>query len=405
MSVVITGIGAVTPLGIGVRATWDAVLRSRNAVAPIQRFDASAFPVTFAAEAPDPGHPEDPSGLPPGALQDLKGRLAFAAASEAIAMAGLTTSGPRVGVCVGSEAARPPLADFAERMADGQLPGPEALARLAPGAPTRLVAAMVGAEGPMSTISTACTSSSQAIGEGLLRIRRGEVDVMIVGGVDVLVDPIMLTGFARLGALSTRNDAPASASRPFDLDRDGFVLGEGAGFMVIESEDHARGRGATMLGRLSGFGCSANAYRITDSPPDGRGARQSMQAALKDAGLTPEDIGYINAHGTSTQMNDASETQGILHAFGDAAQRTPVSSTKSMMGHLVAACGAVEAILCLLATREGVLPPTLNLDRPDPACDLHHVPKDARQQAVRHAMTNAFGFGGSNGTLIVSRMP
>ena len=225
---------------------------------------------------------------------------------------------------------------------------------------------------------------------------------MIVGGVDVLVDPIMVTGFSLLGALSTRNDDPRAASRPFDIDRDGFVLGEGAGFLVLESEAHARARGAEILGVLSGFGCSCNAYRITDSPPDGRGAAQSMTAALADAGISADQLGYINAHGTSTQQNDASETCGIQRALGSAVAQVPVSSTKSAMGHLVAACGAVEVILCLQAIRDSVLPPTLNLDRPDPACELAHVPLTARRAPVHHAMTNAFGFGGSNGSIVVS---
>ena len=270
-----------------------------------------------------------------------------------------------------------------------------------PAAPTHLAAQLSGAQGPMSTISTACTSSSQAVGEGLLRIRRGDADAMVVGGVDVLVDPLMITGFAKLGALSERNSDPQAASRPFDQERDGFVLGEGAGFMVIEAEELALSRGATPLAVLSGFGCACNAYRITDSPPDGRGAHQSMSLALEDAGLQPEDIGYINAHGTSTPMNDPSETQGIVRTFGS--HPVPVSSTKSMTGHLVAACGAVETIICILAIRNGWLPPTINLDQPDPQCALRHVPHVAEAAQIDHAMSNAFGFGGSNGSLIVSR--
>ena len=395
--VVITGIGLVTPLGLGVAATWERCLRGQSAVGRIQRFDPEGFPVTFAAEAPDP----DPTGA---TAPDLKGRLAVAAATEALRQAGWTEGGPRVGVCLGSEAERPSLAEVSHRMRTGLLPTAAELARLAPGAPTALVAALADAAGPTSTISTACTSSSQAVGEGLWRIRRGEVDAMIVGGVDVLVDPIMVTGFALLGALSLRNDAPERASRPFDRDRDGFVLGEGAGFLVLETRQRAQARGAEPLGLLSGFGCSCNAYRITDSPPDGRGAAQAMEAALRDAGLRPEDIGYINAHGTSTPMNDASETRGIHRAMGAVSRQVPVSSTKSVMGHLVAACGAVEAILARLAVREGLLPPTINLDNPDPECDLDHVAWTPREVRVRHAMTNAFGFGGSNGTLVVSAL-
>jgi 3-oxoacyl-[acyl-carrier-protein] synthase II len=216
------------------------------------------------------------------------------------------------------------------------------------------------------------------------------------------VDPIMVTGFSLLGALSTRNESPTQASRPFDLDRDGFVLGEGAGIMVLETESYARQRGAKIIGELRGFGCSCNAYRITDSPPDGRGAAQSMSAALEDAGLTPEQIGYVNAHGTSTLMNDSSESRGIWKVFGDHTPHLPVSSTKSMMGHLVAACGAVEAIITLLAVSRGRLPPTLNLDHPDPGCDLDHIRGAPRESHTRHGLTNAFGFGGSNGSLVLS---
>ena len=406
---VITGVGLVTPLGMGTEATWASVLRADSAVRRIARFDPTGFPVTIGAEAPDPGMtagalvPEHVAHL----LGDLKGRLAAAALAEALAQAGWIRPADRgddparVGVCMGSEAARPTLEDLAVRMHTGEPPSAHELARMAPNAPTVLAAAMAGAAGPQSTISTACTSSSQAVGEGLLRLRRGEVDAMIVGGVDVLVDAVMVTGFAKLGALSARNDDPAAASRPFDRDRDGFVLGEGAGMMVLETAEHAARRGAVPLGRVLGFGCSCNAYRITDSPPDGRGAFQSMTLALADAGLGPEDIDYINAHGTSTQMNDASETAGIHRAMGAEVERVAVSSTKSLMGHLVAACGAVEAILCLLAVRDGMLPPTRNLDHVDPDCVLNHVRHEARAATVRYAMTNAFGFGGSNGCLVI----
>lgn len=402
--VAITGIGAVTPHGVGVEAAWSGVLNGVNTIGPIRRFDARSFPVRFAAEAPEPATlPTVPASVR-SILLDLKGRLAAVAAAEALAMAKLPPLGPRLGVCLGSEAARPDLAELATRMRTGELPSAEELLRMSPEAPTRLVAAMAGAEGPMSTVSTACTSSSQSVGEGLLRIRRGEATAMIVGGVDVLVDPIMITGFAKLGALSQRNEDPATASRPFDLHRDGFVLGEGAGFLVIEDWDFAVARGAEILAELSGFGCSCNAYRITDSPPDGRGAAQSMEAALLDAQLGPDDIDYINAHGTSTPMNDSSEAAGILRALGGRGGAVPTSSTKSMTGHLVAACGAVEAIFCVLATRDGRMPPTRNLSQPDPACPLRHIIGGALEAPVRHALTNAFGFGGSNGTLVISRV-
>jgi 3-oxoacyl-[acyl-carrier-protein] synthase II len=402
-SVVITGYEMITPLGATAESTWAGLKEARSGIARIRRFDPSGFAVRFAAETQEPAidMSVELSEFGRSLLSDLKGKLAYAAAKKALEMAGIQEGGPRLGVCLGSEAARPHLSEIHQRIAQGSLPSPLELRCLGPNAPTELVAEMIAAEGPCSTVSTACTSSSQAVGEGMLRIRRGEADVMVVGGVDVLVDPIMVTGFSLLGALSTRNDAPEAASRPFDVDRDGFVLGEGAGFLILESERHAKARGADILGKLSGFGCSCNAYRVTDSPPDGRGAVQSMRAALADAGLNPGDIGYINAHGTSTAMNDASETRGIHRAFGPG-HAAMVSSTKSMMGHLVAACGAVEAIISLLAVRDGILPPTLNLDNIDPDCALNHIPHHAIERRISHAMTNAFGFGGSNGTLVVS---
>ena len=390
--VVITGVGMVTPLGADLAQTWENVCAGRSGIGPISRFDATDMPVTFAAEAAEvPAHPMDEG--------DLKLRLVLTALEEALRRSG-PVAGPQTGVCMGSEIGRPSLRTLAERLDDPTPPSEQELALLDPAAPTKWVACASGAEGPLSTVSTACTSSSQAVGEGLLKIRRGDADVMIVGGVDVLVDAIMVTGFAKLGALSERNDDPQAASRPFDQDRDGFVLGEGAGVLILEERSRALERGATILAELSGYGCSCNAYRITDSPPDGRGAYQSMAAALYDAGLRPEDIGYINAHGTSTPMNDPSEARGIQRVF---ARGVPVSSTKSSMGHLVAACGAVETILCVQAIRTGLLPPTINLERPDPACELEHIAMRARSAHIDHALTNAFGFGGSNGSLVVSR--
>ncbi len=377
--VVVTGIGMVTPLGVGVEPTWSAVLRGENGVRPITRFDATGFPVRLAAEAPVEGE---------GAA--LKAKLTELAAREALAMSGLV-GGERVGVCVGSEACRPPWQWLWRK----DLPTAEEVEALAPDAPTRQVAALAGALGPRSTVSTACTSSSQALGEAMQRIRRGEVDAMVCGGVDALSEPLMVVGFAKLGALSTRNDDPARASRPFDLHRDGFVLGAGAGFLVLEREAHARARGATVLAVAEGYGCSCNAWRITDSPPDGRGAYDAMRVAIEDAGLSPADIDYVNAHGTSTQQNDVSESMALARLF----DRVPTSSTKGMTGHLVAACGAVEAIFSILALRDGVMPGGRNLDEPDPSCPVNLV-RTATRAPLRHTLTNAFGFGGSNGSLI-----
>jgi len=392
--VAVTGIGMITPLGRDVATTWSGLVEGRSGVGPIRRFDATGFPVTFAAEV-DLEREDADEG-------QLKLDLAEVALDEALGM-----SGPlpydRIGVCVGSEAARPSLGVIGRRYRLSEVPGHDELARAAPQSPSLYVHQRLGVPGPVTTISTACTSSSQAVGEAVLRIRRGEVDAMVAGGVDLLVNPVMVTGFSLLGALSTRNEEPQRASRPFDRGRDGFVLGEGAGFLVLEELEAARSRGAEVLGEVRGYGCSCNAYRITDSPPDGRGAAQAMALAIDDARLHPSDIGYVNAHGTSTPMNDASESRGVLKVFGE--HPVPVSSTKSSMGHLVAACGAVEAIVALLAVREGVLPPTINLDQPDPECAVEHVPNAAREVRIDHAVTNAFGFGGSNGSLVMSRLP
>ncbi|MCB9521845.1 MAG: beta-ketoacyl-[acyl-carrier-protein] synthase family protein [Myxococcales bacterium] len=405
--------GCVTPLGHTVSATWDALIEGRNAIGPIQRFDASGFVTTFAAEIRDFTPP--PLEGRAARWSDAKGQFAVAAAQEALADAGLAQTGPaphRFGVSVGAEVSRPELGDMALRLkAALALPPQEALRGVDPKDfvvmsaffPATLLAAVFNARGPNLTTSTACTSSSQSIADAVRVLRRGDADVMLAGGTDRLVEELMVMGFGLLGALSTRNEDPAHACRPFDRTRDGFVLGEGAGFLVLETEAHAQARGARIHAELMGYGWSANAWRITDSPSDGRGARASMTAALKDAGLAPDDVGYINAHGTSTQQNDASETAGIHGAFGAHAQRVPVSSTKSMMGHLVAACGAVELIACVKAIQTGVLPPTINYEHPDPACDLDYIPEGARSAAVDVALTNAFGFGGSNGSLVVGR--
>ena len=420
--VVVTGVGAVTPLGLDVGSMWSAARAGLGAVARVQAFDASGFPVQIAAEVP---HREIEAEFRLPKLRkyaDRKILMAVRAVEEALAQAGygpgeaLPTS-ERFGISVGTESGRPLLEETAAayyRFKDAQKAGedvwsvmeevdPLGFVRTMPHLTTTLLSVMLEARGPVFTCSTACTSAAQALGEAALAIRRGSADVMLTGGTDALVEAFMVTGFALLGALSARNDDPGRASRPFDKERDGFVLGEGAGFLVLESLEHAQARGATILGELVGYGCSCNAYRITDSPPDGRGAHQAMSWALRDAGLAPEALDYINAHGTSTQMNDSSETAGIKRTLGEAAYRCPVSSSKSMMGHLVAAGGAVEAILCLLAIRDGVIPPTINYEFADPECDLDYVPNVAREVDVRYAMTNSFGFGGSNGSLIFGR--
>ncbi len=264
------------------------------------------------------------------------------------------------------------------------------------------VAECFGLEGPNYNCLTSCAAGNQAIGEAALMIRRGDADAMVAGGSHSIVHPLGVTGFTRLTALSTRNDEPAKASRPFDQKRDGFVMGEGAGILILEEMEHARRRGANIYAELTGYGVTADAFRVTDNHPEGRNAVLCMQACLADAGLSPEDIGYINAHGTSTQLNDKVETLAIKKTFGAQAYRIPVSSTKSMIGHLIGAAGAVEAVVCVLALRRGLLPPTINYEFPDPDCDLDYVPNQARATPVRHALSNSFGFGGQNVSLIIS---
>jgi 3-oxoacyl-[acyl-carrier-protein] synthase II len=386
----VVGLGAVTPVGLSAAATFEALLAGRSGIGPIQRFDARRYPVTFAAEVPLPGDG-------PALVMSLVDRVL----DEALSGVDLGAVAPeRLGVFMGVEASRPDLVELERRVREQRDPEPEEVAAHLPLAPTRRVAARVGARGPVGSYAVACTSSGQALGEALLAVRRGEVDIAVAGGVDVLVHPLMVTGFARLGALSSRNHDPTAASRPFDLDRDGFVLGEGAGMVVLVREDLAE-RVGPVLGWLSGYGCSGNAWRITDSPPDGRGPAEAMRGALADAGRRPEDVAYVNAHGTSTPQNDASEAAAIRKALGAAVATAPVSSTKSMMGHLVAACGVVEAIVALEAVRRRVAPPTANLDRPDPDCDLCHVRGGPRELRSGVALSNAFGFGGSNATLVM----
>jgi 3-oxoacyl-[acyl-carrier-protein] synthase II len=272
-----------------------------------------------------------------------------------------------------------------------------------PNMPAGHLAAMFDAQGPNLNCLTACAASSQAIGEAVEIVRRGEADVMLSGGCHSMIHPFGVTGFNLLTALSTRNDEPTRASRPFDNDRDGFVLGEGAAMVVLEELEHAKKRGAKIHGEVIGYGSTADAYRITDTHPEGRGAASCITMALNDAGLGTHDIHYINAHGTSTDVNDKVETLAIKKVFGEHAYKIPVSSTKSMMGHLIAAAGATELIVCLLAIRDGLLPPTINYETPDPNCDLDYVPNKVREGKCDHALSNSFGFGGQNISLIVSR--
>jgi 3-oxoacyl-[acyl-carrier-protein] synthase II len=401
--VVVTGIGAVTPVGTTVGEMWASLVAGRSGVDYLSRFDASTFPTTFGAEVSGLEEARLPADPRLCRILDRKNLFGWVAAADALADSQILEHADRrrIGVSIGTESRRP---DLLRRLSAGSLPvGAEDHLRYAPFVLTGTLAARYGLTGPQLTVSTACTSGTQAVGAAFQQVRWGHADAMLAGGCDSLIDPSMLMGFSLLGALSRRNNDPARASRPFDLNRDGFVLGEGAGMLVLEEYEHAVHRGAKIHGDVLGYASTSNAYRITDSPPDGQGAYLSMKHALADAGLRPDQIGYINAHGTSTQQNDRSETVAIKRCFGDQAPHVPISSTKSMMGHLVNAGGAVELIVCLLTVTHGILTPTINYETPDPECDLDYIPNVARRGRVERALSNSFGFGGINATVIVGR--
>jgi 3-oxoacyl-[acyl-carrier-protein] synthase II len=423
--VVITGMGAITPVGNDVEKLFSAQIAGRSGVGAITRFDAGAFPTRFAAEVKNFDLGQYVENIGRWDECGANTRFALAAARQALENGGLLGMGgvdpTRFGVylgagegtqdfhCILSIAAHGYRAD--QRAMDPVATSALALGGYRPGqeyeqelhtTPAH-VAEYFGLEGPNYGCLTACAAGSQALGEALEMIRCGDADLMLAGGSHSMIHPLGVTGFNLLTALSTRNDDPTRASRPFDLHRDGFVIGEGAGMLVLEEWEHARRRKAMIYAELTGYGSTGDAYRVTDSHPEGRGAVACMAAALADARLAPENVGYINAHGTSTRVNDKAETTAIKKVFGEAAYRTPVSSSKSMLGHLIAAAGAVELIICVEALRRGVLPPTINYETPDPDCDLDYVPNAAREKRFRHALSNSFGFGGQNVSLIVSR--
>ncbi len=422
--VVVTGMGMVTPVGLDVESTWEALREGRGGVGPITRFDAGAFATRIAAEVKGFDLARDlGAGAPRWVGHGRNTQFALAAGAQAVRQSGLLEGGDvnraRFGVYLGSGEGQldfPRFVDLVRRSAEGErvdtgrfigqgigLLDPLMESEQEPGTPAGHLASAFGAAGPNFSCLTACSASAQAIGEAADLIRDGAADVMLTGGVHSMIHPFGLTGFILLTAMSTRNDDPGRASRPFDRDRDGFVIGEGGGMLVLEVLDHARSRGATILGEIAGQASTADAFRLTDSHDEGRGAVASVRLALADAGLGPEDVDYVNAHGTSTKVNDSVETMALKLALGDRARRIPVSSTKSMTGHLIAAGGAVEAITCLLAIRDGVVPPTVNLDEPDDDCDLDYVPHSARVRVVDVAMSNSFGFGGQNTTLVLRR--
>jgi 3-oxoacyl-[acyl-carrier-protein] synthase II len=396
----------VTPVGTGVEAFWQGLLAARSGVRPISHFDASAYPTRFAADVPDfdPARYLDRKDI---RRTDRYAQLGIAAAQMAWDDAGLGRVDPLrggviVGTGIGGIQSLVEQAEILEHRGPSRV-SPFFIPMMIGNMLAGLLAMRFGLHGPNVTTVTACASSGHALGEAFRAIQSGEAEVMLAGGAEAALIPLAFAGFCSMRALSTRNEDPEHASRPFDRDRDGFVMGEGAGFLVLESLAHARGRGARIYAELAGYGRSADAYHMVEPHPEGTGAVLSMERALEDAGIRPEEVDYINAHGTSTPLGDVAETLAIKRLFGEHAYRLAVSSTKSVTGHLLGAAGAVEAIATVKALAEQVIPPTANLENPDPACDLDYVPGRPRSASLTVALSNAFGFGGHNVTLAFRR--
>lgn len=423
--VVVTGMGVVTPVGHSVESMMASLYAGVSGAARITRFDARTFPTNFACEVKqfDLGrflpNPERFRHSGPNTVFGLAAAKQAVEHGRVAGIADRSRIGVYLGCGEGSGNFRCVVASAGLSAVEGQSHGDTGVfvkhARELYNGPEEQqhemhttcghIAQEFDLCGPNLTCLTACAASAQAVGEATAIIRHDDADVMIAGGAHSMIHPFGVTGFNLLTALSTRGDSPTTASRPFDLTRDGFVLGEGAGMVVLEEHEHARKRGATIFAELTGYGTTGDAYRMTDPHPDGLGAMSCMRMAMADAKLEPSAIGYINAHGTSTPANDEAETAGIKAVFGDAAAKTPISSTKSMMGHLIAAGGVVELIIAIEAMNRGLLPPTMNLHQPDPKCDLDYVPNKARAKAgISHVLTNSFGFGGQNISLVASRV-
>ena len=421
--VVVTGMGLVTPLGADIESVWQRLLRGESGVGMITLFDASSFPTRIAAEVKNWDISDIGENPADWVNRDRNTLFAVGAGVKAFRDSGLTPKDydpSRFGVYTGAGEGQQNFDDFSTMMLAGFQPdgsfhqrgfierGLEILHPVReleqePNMPAAHLAALFDAQGPNANCLTACAASSQAIGEATELIRRNETDLMIAGGAHTMIHPFGVTGFNLLTALSTRNDDPQGASRPFDADRDGFVLGEGSAMLILEELERAKKRGAGIYGEIIGYGSTSDAFRVTDSHPEGRGAIASMRMAIRDAGISPDEIHYINAHGTSTGVNDRVETLVVKSVFGEQAYKIPMSSTKSMTGHLIAAAGASEMIYSLLAIRDNILPPTINYTTPDPDCDLDYIPNKARETRCDMIASNSFGFGGQNVTLLAKR--
>lgn len=406
--VVITGLGCISPLGNDVKTTWENILAGKSGAAKITHFDTDGFRTNFAAEVKAFDGAEL-FGNREARKLDRYAQFALAAASQAIDSAELEITDQnrdRIGVVSGTGIGGVNTLD--QQMQVYYEKGPSRISpflvpMMLPDTGAGMIAIQYGVRGPNMAVVTACATGTNAIGEAAEMIRRGSADIMIAGGSEAAIIPIAVAGLIVMGALSRRTDNPEGASRPFDLNRDGFVIGEGSAIMVLEDLEHAQSRGASILAEVSGYGTTNDAFHISAPAEKGDGAARCMQICLENAKLGIDDIDYINAHGTSTTLNDRSETAAIKYVFGEKAYNLPVSSTKSMTGHLLGASGALEAVLCIKAIQEGVLPPTINYETPDPECDLDYVPNEARNQKIDHVMSNSFGFGGHNASIIISK--
>jgi len=406
--VVITGLGVVSPVGSNLETFWENITAGKSGIGKITKFDASNYPVQIAAEVKD-FNPADYFDKREVRRLDPFIQFAVAAAQQAVDMAGLETSGvdkERVGVVVGSGIGG--LTTIEQQLKILWEKGPK---RVSPycvpmeiiNMASGMISIRFGYKGPNISVVTACATGTHAIGEAFRTIQYGDADVVVAGGAESCITPLSVAGFAAARALSTRNDEPEKASRPFEKNRDGFVMGEGAGIVVLEELEHAKRRGAKILAEVVGYGTSGDAYHMTAPAPEGEGAARAMANAIRDAGISPEDIDYINAHGTSTKFNDLFETMAIKRVFGDYAYKVKISSIKSMIGHLLGAAGGVETVASVMTLQTGVIPPTINYEEPDPECDLDYTPNEAVKADVKYVLKNSFGFGGTNACLVLKR--
>jgi 3-oxoacyl-[acyl-carrier-protein] synthase II len=406
--IVVTGVGIISPLGTGIEKNWKGITEGKSGIRYITRFDASTFPVKIAGEVPD-FNPEEYIEKKEIKKMDTFIHYALAASIMAAKDAGLevtSENAERVGVYIGSGIGGLPAIEHWHTVLKEKGPGritpffiPMVIINLASGQ----VSIQLGAKGPNSSVVTACATGNNSIGDAFKIIERGDADVMIAGGTESVITPLCVAGFSSMKALSTRNDAPEKASRPFDKNRDGFILGEGAGILVLEEIETAKKRGARIYAEIVGYGMTADAFHMTTPAPEGEGAVRCMNMALKSGEINYEDVDYINAHGTSTPVGDAAETMAIKKVFKGHAKKLAVSSTKSMTGHLLGAAGGIEAVITVLSIYHSTIPPTINYETPDPECGLDYVPNRAREKRIKVAMSNSFGFGGTNATLVFKR--